>query len=232
MGIFFTLRRDGAESLFKKFMLDMLDAIQPEEILLCSGYFQENKPYDDENGNKCYSSYQVTTDSDYNNLTICDVLSNTQQITLVGSKDDAQGYWGESYTSFYHNLRNSLGVDRVKAYRDKLNHWHAKEMLMLSNHMVIAGIIGSSNLTRPAYGSNYPPTYNIEADTYIYSDVYDQSVRVLLNQVQDGVNSSSIIVASYSPSLNGGRDECAKLQEHYDHIMAQINNVDLFDEIV
>ena len=143
MGMIITLRDSSDKSYFKEIMLDLFNKFTVDEVLICSGYFQEELPYKDKNNKQQVSTYKATLDIDSNHQNLVTKLRNVDRITTVGIKADAGSCWNTSYRNFVQNLRNSLGTDVVTAYVDKDGSWHAKEMIMLYQGHAVAGIIGS-----------------------------------------------------------------------------------------
>lgn len=229
MGVIITLRDSSDTSYFKEIMLEIFNVFSIDEVLICSGYFQENKPYRDEHNNLQISRYQVTVDKNSNHESLLTHLNGIEKITTVGIKGDPGSDWDTSYRNFVQSLRDKLGPNVVKAYADKSGSWHAKEMIMLYQGHAVAGIIGSSNFTRPAYGSFKNQNYNIEADTVIYKSDVDEEMSHLISVLrEDGGEDSFLIVAPYDANLNGG-DEVELLDKQYRKVMKMIADSDKFD---
>jgi hypothetical protein len=74
-------------------------------------------------------------------------------------------YYEDYYRNFIQDLRAS-GVPVTPFYAPKKN-WHAKVAIRMAAHRPIAALVGSSNLTGPAYGENR--NWNFEADVLIWS---------------------------------------------------------------
>lgn len=229
MGMIITLRDSSDTSYFKEIMLEIFNVFSIDEVLICSGYFQENKPYRDKQNKQKVSSYQVTVDQNSNHESLLTQLNGIDKITTVGIKGDFGSDWDKSYRNFVQNLRDNLGPNVVKAYADKSGSWHAKEMIMLYQGHAVAGIIGSSNFTKPAYGSFKDQSYNIEADTVIYKSDGDKKMSRLVSVLrEDGGEDSFLIVAPYDAKLNGG-DEVDLLDKQYRKVMNMIVDPDKFD---
>lgn len=231
MGMIITLRDSSDKSYFKEIMLDLFNKFTIDEVLICSGYFQEELPYKDKNNKQQVSTYKATLDIDSNHQNLVTKLRNVDRITTVGIKADAGSYWNTSYRNFVQNLRNSLGTGVVTAYVDKDGSWYAKEMIMLYQGHAVAGIIGSSNFTKAAYGSYQNQNYNIEADTIIYKSEVDTAMAQLAAVLrEDGGEDSFIIVAPYDANQNNG-DETDLLDKQYQRVMDMVTDPEKFERI-
>lgn len=229
MGMIITLRDSANTSYFKEIMLEIFDKFMIDEVLICSGYFQENKPYKDDDDNLMIGSYKATLDVNSNHKNLITQLRGVEKITIVGIKGDDSGYWNVSYKNFVQDLRNNLGTNVVTAYADKSGSWHAKEMIMLYQGHAVAGIVGSSNFTRAAYGSFPNQNFNIEADTTIYRSDMDGDMRRFVSVLREnGEEDSFLIIAPYDANLNGG-DEVQLLDKQYQKVMDMIADSEQFD---
>ena len=229
MGMTITLRDTQTPCYFKEYLFKFLDAFDEiDEILLCSGYFQELKPYIDDDGNKKVGSFRATLEIDSNRNNMVKRFPALKRITTVGIKDDLNSNWGVSYQNFVNSLRTCMGPDKVKAYHDNSNRWHAKEMILLRNGRAVAGIVGSSNITRPAYGSYLD--FNIEADTFIYDSSVDDQMQELAMTIRNGNDDAFIIVGNNNPEANGG-SETMVLDRQYSKIMNILKDNNRFTAI-
>lgn len=136
-------------------LLSILHPSTGDEAIICSAYIWEPM-----NGN-----YRILSDG----LQAAIQAGCPKGVTTVAGKLS-----GGHYSSFYNNFVNRLGaVIPVKAYKAPLNNWHSKVAIRLDNGRPVAAIIGSSNLTGPAYGLNMPatpytPGWNYETDVLIW----------------------------------------------------------------
>ncbi len=215
MGVFISIRKSSTESFFKEWSHKLIELYRPDEILICSGFFQHNQ-------------YFIAPDSrDASTRRLCDVLmlAPTQTITIVGHYSKPGTSWSDQYHRFVEQLRAQMaGQGNVNAYEAVNGHWHAKEMIMLKNGEPVAGIIGSSNFTHPAYGSGITDPFNVEADTYIFSRPHEELVYRAVQEAQLQDDGTFIMVTRYDPVLNKGRDEMDLLRDHYNYIMNEIAN--------
>ena len=230
MGMTVTLRESADPCYFKEYMFKLLDIFpQIDEVLICSGYYQEEKPYTDDQGNRQISSYKATLDIDSQHNNMQRRFPMLQRITTVGIKDDFDSDWGISYRNFVSDLRQCMAPARVKAYYDNDKKWHAKEMIMLAEGRAIAGIVGSSNITQPAYGLKFNGDYNIEADTFIYDAEFDLAMGQFAAVLRENDDTAFIIVGQNNAAATGG-SETAILDRQYRKIMGLLSDRARFSE--
>jgi hypothetical protein len=84
-------------------------------------------------------------------------------VTVAGKLSDPR--WEDFYRNFV--LRLSQAGLRVKPFIAPRRNWHAKIAIRLCNGKPIAALIGSSNLTGPAYRLNWHK-WNFESDVLIW----------------------------------------------------------------
>jgi len=180
MGLQIFLRTNLNISYFRRCLLKLIHTPGITELLLCSGYISERyiNPY----YRWRYPLYSILQDDLLNEL----LITNPKVIT-VGGMLNFPG-WRNSYDNFVRDLRNNnINVD---AYIAPKNNWHAKIAMALDKNGPIAGIIGSSNLTRPSYGETNRNFYgrpyykfNHESDVLIWKDEpsYDLYFRKEVN---------------------------------------------------
>jgi hypothetical protein len=124
------------------------------QLILGSGYFQENLRG---------SPYSILQD---NLLAAITGNSGLTRIEVYGAKLNGNGPWRVSFTNFVQRLRNSRIPTR--AFLARRMNWHAKVALRIGRRGPVAAIIGSSNLTRPAYGIRPLRSWNYECDVTIW----------------------------------------------------------------
>ena len=130
------------------------------DLILCTGYVWEDA-----------IGYSVLHD---------DLLASIgqgigqSQVRLVAGKfgDDSKWpYWETKYRTFFNRLRQA-GINAT-AFIAPGRNWHAKIALRLDKTgKPIAGIVGSSNLTGPAYREKYS-NWNYEADVVLWKPTAD-----------------------------------------------------------
>ncbi|WP_242214401.1 hypothetical protein [Bacillus cereus group sp. BfR-BA-01383] len=93
------------------------------------------------------------------------------------NKKDYKDGWNVNLIWMKNLLEESDIHTEIRIPKDDIN-WHAKVAVLQCNNNgnsvaeTIGGIVGSSNLTNHAY-MLAPPTFNMEADTFIYNPIYE-----------------------------------------------------------
>jgi len=162
MGFTIILRRSGNLSYFRRFLSKMISIPNTNRFLLCSGYVSES------------SFYSTLDDQLLNDITTFCSNPNSELITIAGR-------FGYKMGSV--NLHNSKAESRYKRFVAKIKrngitpkayiapnkNWHAKIAMILKDENPIACIIGSSNLTQPAYSENLQnDEFSYECDVVIW----------------------------------------------------------------
>lgn len=148
MGLMITLRTDRDLSYFRQNLLNIINLPTINKLVLCSGYISES------------DYYSVLDDG------LLQAIANRNvDVTAVAGMMSYN--YREKYILFINKLRdNNINVN---PYIAKNKRWHAKIAIVLKNERPIAGIIGSSNLTGPAFRENWG-RFNHEADVLIWID--------------------------------------------------------------
>jgi len=170
MGIWITLRQNNEKSYFRDNLLGMISRTQDlngNRLILASGYFSE---YENQAYSICGDNLKQALE---NNSKIC-------EIDIIGAKGSIK-----SFNRFCEKIR-SLGRERVIPIQLPKNNWHAKIAMILKptkegkrGTIPVCAIVGSSNLTRPAFGITPRPQnvnsdvkFNYECDVLIFSNDY------------------------------------------------------------
>lgn len=150
MPIKIALRKYSGQSPFRRMLNMLLTSPIGDSSILCSGYIWQP------NG----SHYNVLDDGLRNSL-----ISGCQggELTTVAGKF-YPSYYEDYYRNFIQDLR--LHGVRVRAYFAPKKNWHAKIAIRLNKGTPVAALVGSSNLTSPAYGVGRK--WNYEADVLIW----------------------------------------------------------------
>lgn len=150
MPIKVVLRKDGAISPFRRLLHMMLLSPLGDSVVLCSGYIWEPD-----------TGYAVLSDG---LLPVLQSACASGTLTTVAGK-----FYPDYYRGYYANFVNRIratGIAVDARYAPKKN-WHAKIAIKTDRGRPVAALIGSSNLTGPAYGeSRY--RWNYEADVLIW----------------------------------------------------------------
>jgi len=165
MGLWITLRRDKQTSFFRQHLLNMVSPlIEGDSLILASGFFQEDPTKD----------YAVLNDRLLDAICSNEKIRNIQIIGAMRSP--------APFRQFCDKLEENWPHGRPERHR--MSNWHAKIAMKLktplngTEKIPVCAIIGSSNLTRPAYGvENDVPSavtskikFNYECDVLIFSN--------------------------------------------------------------
>ncbi len=147
-----TLRQDYSLSYFRHLMRLLLTSPIGDSAIICSGYVSEGP------------RYSVLSDGLLN--LIDQGCTNGEVTTVAGMFENEYPQYLQTYCDFVRRLRT---IKNVHSYRSTLNNWHAKVAIRTQAGNPVAAIIGSSNLTGPAYGESIH-RWNIEADVLLWVD--------------------------------------------------------------
>ena len=208
MPIRVTLRTTRDFSPFREMLHRLITLPDADDLILCSGYIWEPYP------GYAYDKYKILDDELLNKLEIGCRGKNI--VTIAGKLDER---WLEFYKSFVRRLR-SHGLNVTPYFAPKRN-WHAKIAIRLKNNIPIAAIIGSSNLTGPAYGEDRY-NWNFESDILIWNDypIIDSyfskqfeatipfgDMQLILNPYIPQANEEQQLRAIYQDTINNDFDE-------------------------
>ena len=147
------LRTSKSHSPFRDILNRLITCPIGESLILCSGYIWE--PDADS------STYKILDDGLLE--TIKKGCASGVTVTVAGKFSEE--VWKEHYRNFVFRLRDA-GV-RVQAFVAPKKNWHAKIAIRLKGKVPIAALVGSSNLTGPAYRLN-SCHWNFESDVLIW----------------------------------------------------------------
>ena len=165
-----TLRTGKDFSPFREMLHRLIKLSEGDDLILCSGYIWEPQT-----GSSNFK-YNILDDELLDALKIgC----QGKEITTIAGKLDER--WLDYYKNFVKRLKQA-GF-RVKPYFAPKRNWHAKIAIRLSQGKPIAAIIGSSNLTGPAYGENRY-SWNFESDVLIWEN--SQKLNGIFNETFQG----------------------------------------------
>jgi len=211
MGIIILYRNSLSQNLFNNILINSIPLFGNSDnlakILLCSGFFQENKL------SSCGpSSYMATCEPGL----LHNIATHTSEAIFVGIHNYN---WKNSYVNFAQNMKNFMAHHNQQEGRQPNLHffirkpfnWHAKVFIINSEDKYLA-IIGSSNITSAAFGSQNNRTftsnkYNIECDVLMWSDeeAIDSGVLSIIRDTRiESSDPSLFITNGYSPESNGG----------------------------
>jgi hypothetical protein len=158
MGFIVLFRRDRTQSPFREFLHRLIALPQASGLFLSTGFVWDHpspRGYS-VSGDALLAEFQKRPALSV--TTVCGMFYRTNQ-------------WGNNYLQFYSTFVSRLraGGVNVSAYAATRGRWHAKVAVAVSGAQPLAAIVGSSNLTRPAYGVNWA-NYNNEADVVLWAD--------------------------------------------------------------
>lgn len=219
MSLAITLRKHINPNLFREIILHVIEKPLGDEIILCSGFFQENKKT-----KSGLDSYQISTEGKFADY----LQQNNIKITSIGVHN---GAWRNEYIRFRNNL-NKRGI-KLTAKVTGNYKWHAKIFLLKKNGKPILGIVGSSNMTKKAFSNQ---DFNFEADVIMWCDELDEKIKPLVieignknygNQGKEGsfLGFDDIILADYNPATHNGKTIQGRLID----LENEINIVNLKD---
>jgi phosphatidylserine/phosphatidylglycerophosphate/cardiolipin synthase-like enzyme len=156
-----------------------------DRALLCSGFFQDDFKT---------SLYKASAERGFKAA----LDKHRINLELVGIHN---GAWKQSYRKFRDNISNPAVRNVVAYYKPQLR-WHAKVFILFKRNDPIFGIIGSSNMTRTAFGTD--PEFNHECDVVLWPSRTGR-IASLMKQAIDQVDDDyAIIKAPYSDKNNRG----------------------------
>lgn len=137
MGLWITLRRDRETSFFRRHLLNMISPqIEGNSLILCSGFFQEDPEKD----------YSILDDR------LIDAIRSNKKINEIQAIGAMRS--PAPFNEFCNKLKENWDGELITKRK---SNWHAKIAMKLKpadqiGKIPVCAIIGSSNLTRPAYG--------------------------------------------------------------------------------
>lgn len=207
MAVKLLFRATSGPNHFREWAIAALNCKSVDKVLLCSGFFQQLR------GTKKIS-YRLASDKDFINA----LTSNPKRLVkTVGVHNHS---WLADYRAFANALRKlSPPSFTLNAYRSKRLKWHAKILILFVKGRPVFAIIGSSNMTRPAFAPPHiTPDFNHESDVVLWDDKY----KPILNSIMDLERSSQEgpfeINLRYSPQDNKGDSISDRLKKIYDSV--------------
>lgn len=208
MGLIIFLRKQLNQNKFRNTVISSINTGEGNSAILCSGFYQENwhrNPH-----------YEVSTEGNFDQA----LINNNISLTTYGVYNYT---WLQSYKNFRNNLRNK-GIN-INAKRVTQFHWHAKIFILKMDDRPILGIVGSSNMTRNAFGLTSP--FNFEADVIMWLDDYDKINKMMTEIINESKEfPDEIIVTDYDPMKNNGQSIEDRLRR-LENDLKEVNQVDL-----
>lgn len=152
MGISISLREDKYVSYFRENLLRLIETPRSDGLIICSGYISIG------------SRYSILDD-----LLLDAIVKNCKNVITVG----AMFFNPDAKKRYYHFVSTlSMSGVNIHPFIAKNNKWHAKIAMKIREDKPVAALIGSSNLTAPAYRENYT-AFNHECDVLIWENAHD-----------------------------------------------------------
>ena len=172
------LRKTGSINKFREAILRTLRTDLIDNALICSGFFQDD------------TKYSAGADFDIVSHRKCTPLS----VTTLGLYSYS---WKAQYSSFFSQLKSQNSCDCFSASQKRINGmgWHAKVFLAKQGNTPLVGIIGSSNITRRAFGIS--ENFNYECDVVMWEETVceiDNAINAAIGGFDDA---SDVILTNY-----------------------------------
>ena len=157
-----------------------------DEALLCSGFFQDD------------AKYSTGADFDLISHRSCTPL----KLTTLGLYSYS---WKAQYSTFFSTLqaRNACPCFSAVQKRIPSMGWHAKVFLAKAAGKPVVGIVGSSNVTRRAFGEQ--SDFNYECDVVMWEETIPEIDNVLHAAIGDSGDVSDVIVTTYDSDHRANR---------------------------
>lgn len=197
MPIAIIFRKQLSVNNFRDMVIGALNSGCGDNAIICSGYFQEALGVRG-------TSYRASQEPGF----IQALTRNEIALITVGIYNSS---WKTSYVNFRDSLRMA-GVNVAARYVRDLR-WHAKVFILSHGQDPIFGIVGSSNITRPAFGTI--KDFNYECDVVIWPKSVRKITNIINSLLLQGDIAHQVIRAPYLRSINGSlsiQDRLLKLK--------------------
>ena len=185
----------SAVNLFRSAVLQAFAAPHHSNFLICSGFFHERNPQKGPfYASRAFIGARTT-------------FPVGSSITIVGAYNPSCTEYADFANALRSNLKNNHGLPlRVRqryAIRKWQNRWHAKVFIAAEKRIPRFAVVGSSNLTRNAFGTG---PVNNETDVIIWDDSHAPTRRAAnaaLESLGDGTPAGDrphIVIANYDHS--------------------------------
>jgi len=157
-----------------------------DEALLCSGFFQDD------------AKYSTGADFDLIAHRSCSPL----KLTTLGLYSYS---WKAQYSTFFTQLqaKNACACFTAVQKRIPSMGWHAKVFLAKAAGQPVVGVIGSSNVTRRAFGEL--KDFNYECDVVMWEESIAAIDAVVNAAIGDPGDVSDVIVTNYDDNHRANR---------------------------
>lgn len=192
MSIALLFRNQATPNLFRDAVLAACDIPAAKEILICSGFFQNNFKG---------SAYMASREG----ALATKLKQSSAGVITVGVHNAS---WMPAFNRFNADLL-AAGVN-VSPRRAAHHHWHAKVFIVSTARGPVFAAIGSSNFTRNAFSTSLP--YNYEADVLLWVPQARGVSRQVATILQDAP-ATDVIRAPYNARRNGQLTVRQRLQD-------------------
>lgn len=196
------LRRSASINRFRSVLGGCLTAPSLTEAIVASGFFQER------------ANFAASKLFNLGRGAHCQPLT----LTFVGVYN---GHWVPQFNDFVSSVRasNHTGGVTVTKRRAKGLRWHAKTFIGSVRGVPRVGIIGSSNMTRPAADTTAP--FNYEADVVLWYEADAEINSVMSTQLANIDGDHGVIVTTYD---QGGANGALSLGDRLKVLRDEILN--------
>jgi phosphatidylserine/phosphatidylglycerophosphate/cardiolipin synthase-like enzyme len=172
------LRKTGSINKFRTAILETLRTDLVDNALLCSGFFQDT------------AKYSAGADFDLTSFRKRSPL----KVTTLGLYSYT---WKAQYVAFFSQLQAQNKCPSFSAVQMRIPSmgWHAKVFLAKSGNRPLVGIIGSSNITRRAFGLE--KDFNFECDVVFWDETVPQINTAITTAIGDTGEASDVIITNY-----------------------------------
>ena len=168
-------------------MLASLRSPLIDEALLCSGFFQDD------------GKYSAGAEIDLVSHRGCSPL----KLTTLGLYSYS---WKQQYTTFFAQLQSANRCPKCfTAVQKRIPSmgWHAKVFLAKTRGAPMVGIVGSSNITRRAFGEL--KDFNYECDVVMWDESVPGINTAMETAIGDVDDVSDVIVTTYDTQHRANR---------------------------
>lgn len=215
VGFLVLFRRERGRNPFRAFLQSLLEWQTCDELVLASGYVWESA---------APNGYRVSDDD----VAACLTRGSHRRVVTIGGMHKKIGGWfGADYRQHYLDFVKALRANGIpiEPKVSKSGRWHAKVAIGLQGGTPVAGIVGSSNLTGPAYGIDRR-NFNNEADVVLWTTPEARS-RFLSVLGDLDLPPEDFIVGSVDPEFRQPTE-----QQRLDAVLADLLNPDGVEPLV
>ena len=185
------LRKAHAVNRFREIILRSFQENDLNDILICSGFFQDRANYQ---ASACFAASAPS-------------FPCTKKLVSVGLYN---AIWRKDYDAFTKGIRSIIcgcGIPiNLEKRRVSKDHWHAKVFIASEGDRPVLGIIGSSNITNRAFGQS--KQWNYEADVVLWNSQHTIANAIVTGALgrSDDDNPFGVVVSNYATDdpLNRG----------------------------